>query len=193
MSDIPREDKRPQEGAPPDHSEWPVWAMESVTLTEPDPLWLVQGEQLRQELASLLLPFGIAEIEHIGSTSVPGLPAKPILDLMAAVRGWEDIPDIARVLAPHHWHFVPPELDERPWRRFFVQAPQERRTAHLHLLLEDDPHGDDLIRFRNRLRSDPALRDAYARLKQQLAAQFREDREAYTAAKSGFIRSALET
>ncbi|AFH64925.1 GrpB family protein [Paenibacillus caseinilyticus] len=176
-----------------DASTWPAWAVEPVTLAPPDPQWPAQGENLRQELASLLLPFGVTEIEHIGSTSIPGLSAKPVLDLMAAVRGWEDVPGIARTLAPYHWHFVPPELDERPWRRFFVRAPKDRRTAHLHLLLDGDPHWEEQLCFRNRLRTDDTLRDAYAALKAKLAADFREDREAYTAAKSEFIRSVLQT
>jgi len=57
---------------------------------------------------------------NVGSTAVPGLAAKPILDLQAAVADLACAPRIAAVVAPTGWHHVPPVLDRRPWRRFFV-------------------------------------------------------------------------
>src|SRR6266540_3821404 len=99
-------------------------------------------------LLVLLAPWLVDDVQHVGSTAVPGLPAKPIVDLMAGVGSLEDAPEIARVLAPHDWRFVPPELDARPWERFFVKVAADRRVAHLHLLDPASPRWAERLRFR---------------------------------------------
>lgn len=130
-------------------------------------------------------------MEHVGSTAVPGLPAKPVLDLQAAVVDLACAPGIADVLAPDGWHNVPPELDERPWRQFFVQTVEGRRAAHLHVMTWDSPRWGEQLAFRDPLRADPALRHRYATLKEALATQYNNDREAYSVAKSDFVRAVL--
>jgi len=133
----------------------------------------------------------VGRVEHVGSTSIPGLAAKPILDFQAQVTDLDSAPQVAAVLAPQGWHLVPPELDQRPWERFFVRVADERRRAHLHLFGVDAPHWYERLAFRDALRADPALVDAYATLKTDLAAQHRDDREAYTRAKDTFVRRVL--
>lgn len=93
---------------------WPAWATESVNVVEPDPSWAVRGEQERNHLETLLAPWLVARIEHVGSTAVPDLPAKPIIDLQAAVGDLADSDPIAAALVPHDWHYIDPELDQRP-------------------------------------------------------------------------------
>ncbi len=66
--------------------------------------------------------------------AVPGLAAKPVLDLQAALADLGCAPAVAVALTRSGWHLVPPELDVRPWRRFLVQVVDEARIAHLHLL-----------------------------------------------------------
>jgi len=172
-------------------TDWPAWASEQVELHPPDPAWQQRGEQARQLLGAALVPWLVAPVEHVGSTAMPGLPAKPILDLQAAVTDLTCAPDIAAVLAPAGWHYVPPELDRRPWRRFFVQVTDEQRSAHLHLMTPDSSRWSEQIAFRDALRADPALVRRYATLKQVLAAEHVDDREAYTAAKVDFVRAVL--
>jgi GrpB-like predicted nucleotidyltransferase (UPF0157 family) len=128
-----------------------------------------------------------AGVEHVGSTAVPGLAAKPILDLQAAVEDVSGAGRIAAALTPDGWHLVPPELDGRQGRLLFVKVVAGRRAAHLHLTTAEDPSRQHRRTFRDALRADPALAQTYADLKRFLAGQHADDREAYTAAKSDFI------
>jgi GrpB-like predicted nucleotidyltransferase (UPF0157 family) len=179
----------------PDPS-WPSWATEAVRLVPADPAWPERGRAEAAALDALLagqLAGGrlVAPIEHFGSTAVPGLAAKPILDLLAAVTDLDVGPEVALILAPHGWHFVPPELDGRAYERFFVKVVDGHRAAHLHLVLAGSSHWSDRLRFRDRLRGDPQSAADYAALKTRLAAAHAEDRERYSAAKHDFVQNVL--
>lgn len=171
--------------------EWPVWATEPVSLVEPAEGWALQAAEERQLLVGLLGPWLVGDIHHVGSIAVPGLPAKPIIDLMAGVRSLDDAPDIARMLAPHGWQLVPPGLDARPWRRFLVKVADDHRVAHLHLLDPASPRWAEQLRFRDRLRASAELAAEYAELKRRLAREFADDREAYAEGKAAFVRRVL--
>jgi GrpB-like predicted nucleotidyltransferase (UPF0157 family) len=119
------------------------------------------------------------------------LAAKPIVDLIAGVGRRDDAPEMARVLAPQEWHFVPPELDGRPWERFFVKVAAGRRAAHLHLLEPGTTRWADRLRFRDRLRAQPELAAEYAELKRRLVREHTNDREAYTEGKAAFVHRVL--
>jgi GrpB-like predicted nucleotidyltransferase (UPF0157 family) len=170
----------------------PPWATEPVDLVDADPSWTDRGEQERIHLETLLAPWLIARIEHIGSTAIPGLPAKPIIDLQAAVTDLSVSDSIVAVLAAHDWHSVDPGLDQRPWRRLLVKVTDGRRSAHLHVMAPDTPRWYQQIAFRDALRADPTMTADYAALKRVLAAQHTGDREAYSAAKGNFIRTVLD-
>lgn len=169
----------------------PVWAHEHVVIAEPDPAWSARAAAERAELLPLLAPWLTHGIEHVGSTSVPGLAAKPILDLMAGVADPAACDGAIAVLAAAGWHHVPPALDGQPWRRFYVKAREGRRYAHLHLVTGGGPPWGMMRTFRDRLRADPALLSEYAALKRSLAESLGADRERYTAAKADFILAAL--
>lgn len=169
----------------------PGWAFEPVSVVDPDPDWPRRAGELREQLVGPLGRWLTTDIHHVGSTAVPGLPAKPILDLMAGVTDLGQAPEIAAVIAGSGWHYVPPELDQRPSRRHFVHVVGGHRHAHLHLMRPGTADWQRHLDFRDRLRADPALRDEYAALKRRLAAVHAGDREAYTEAKSGFIAAAL--
>ncbi len=173
-------------------AEWPGWAREQVELYPPDKAWRERGIQVVRLLEAALAAWLVAPVEHVGSTAVPGLPAKPILDLQAAVADLACASRVAATLAPAEWQYVPPELDGRPWRRFFVQIADGHRIAHLHLMVQSSPRWGEQVVFRDALRADPALAQHYATLKRSLAAQYADDREAYTAAKGNFIRAVLQ-
>jgi len=171
--------------------DWPAWATARVEVRPADPQWQRLGPALRCELDLALARWLIAPVEHVGSTAVPGLAAKPVLDLQAAVADLGCAPAIAEALTGSGWHLVPPELDVRPWRRFLVQVVDEVRIAHLHLLTMNSERWGEQLAFRDALRGAPGLVQRYAALKQQLAAEHADDREAYTAAKTDFVRSVL--
>jgi len=162
-----------------------------VDVRPADPQWQRLGEVLRRELDVALARWLVAPVEHVGSTAVPGLAAKPVLDLQAAVADLGCAPAATEALAGRGWHLVPPELDARPWRRFLVQVVDDVRVAHLHLLTADSERWGEQLTFRDALRGDPGLMQRYAALKQQLAAEHADDREAYTAAKTDFVRAVL--
>ncbi|MQA17130.1 MAG: GrpB family protein [Pseudonocardiaceae bacterium] len=178
----------------PAGSSWPVWATEPVEVVAPDPHWADRGPALAGELDGLLAPWLVAAVEHVGSTAVPGLRAKPVLDLMAAVADPAAMArDAAEPLQRAGWELVPPELDGRAWRRLFVKPDMagRRRVAHLHVMRPDEPRRAQLRLFRDRLRADPGLADRYAALKATLAARHPDDRERYTAAKARFVEEVL--
>jgi GrpB-like predicted nucleotidyltransferase (UPF0157 family) len=156
-----------------------------VVLAEPDPSWPACFEEHRQRIVEAV---GAVEVDHIGSTSVPGLAAKPVIDLMAPVVSLAASHDaIAAVVAAGYVHH-PYHADVMHW---FCRPSPARRTHHLHLLPIDSPTWRARLAFRDALRADAALRDAYARLKQQLARAHRDDREAYTDGKSAFVAEVL--
>jgi GrpB-like predicted nucleotidyltransferase (UPF0157 family) len=174
-------------------AEWPVWATEDPIIVEPSPDWLARGRRLSLELADTLGPMLVADVEHMGSTAVPGLAAKPIIDLMAGVASLDAADAIAQALAPALWHFVPPDLDQRPWRRFFVKVEQEHRAAHLHVMDPASPRWHEQLAFRDALRADADLAAEYSSLKRTLSDRHRHDREAYSEAKGEFISRVLST
>ncbi len=176
------------DGPPPPR---PVWADEQVHVAPADPTWAGQGVAAAAGLAQRLNPWLVGEVEHVGSTAVAGLDAKPVLDLQAPVEDFGCAGAVADVLAPDGWHFVGPHLDGRAWRRFFVRVVEDRRTAHLHLLQPDHPRWREQIRFRDALRADPRLARRYGILKHELAASHTDDREAYTSAKARFVGDVL--
>jgi GrpB-like predicted nucleotidyltransferase (UPF0157 family) len=167
----------------------PPWTHEPVTVLPPDPGWQAAGRSEVERLASRLGRWLVADLEHVGSTSVPGLAAKPILDVLGTVADLDCAEAVERALATEGWVWVRPGVDDEP-RRLFVKVVDGHRAAHLHLMLPANPAWTLMIRFRDRLRAEPALRDAYAALKRDLAARHRDDREAYTEAKTAFIVAA---
>lgn len=176
-------------------SEAPAWAYERPEVRPHDPRWTARAKAESEQLADLLAPWLVDGIEHIGSTAVPGLAAKPIIDLMASVTDLDTVVEQARErLADRGWAYVPPQLDNRPWRRFFVKPDEsrQRRQAHLHLIRAGHPRWADQIRFRDALRNDEDLAQQYEALKRQLAETSGHDREAYTEGKAAFVASVLK-
>ncbi|GAA4029994.1 GrpB family protein [Allokutzneria multivorans] len=175
-------------------ADFPAWATEKAVVVPYRQLWADRAAAERVRLVELLEPWLVEGVEHIGSTAVPGLDAKPIVDLMASVPEHTD-GSVHVPLLDDGWHLVPPELDERPWRRLFVRpdASGKHRVAHLHLVSAGHQRWRDQLAFRDALRADPDLTREYAALKRRLSADHGADREAYTAGKSEFVVRVLRT
>jgi GrpB-like predicted nucleotidyltransferase (UPF0157 family) len=172
----------------------PRWATEHPEVRPHDPLLAIRARDEAARLAEILAPWLVDGVEHVGSTSVPGLAAKPIIDLMVSVSDPEAVVDEAgESLAADGWNYVPPQLDQRDWRRFFVKpdAAGERRLAHLHVITAGHPRWAQQIAFREALRGNDLLARAYEDVKRQAAARHRADREAYTSAKTQFVMDVL--
>jgi GrpB-like predicted nucleotidyltransferase (UPF0157 family) len=129
----------------------------------------------------------VIAMEHFGSTAIPGLAAKPVIDILVAVRGVAEARE--RAVAPltalgYAFWADNPKRDQL----FFVKGlpPAPRRTHHVHMT---EPAGEmwQRLRFRDHLRTHPEAREAYLALKLDLARRFPRDREAYTEGKQGFV------
>jgi len=187
---------RAQASVTPVSDDTPPWAYAQPEIHPPDPRLTDLAEAERTRLVDLLGPWLVdGAVEHVGSTAVPGLPAKPIIDLMASVRDPDAVVrEAADALRADGWHYVPPDLDSGgSWRRFYVKPDPsgQHRYAHLHLIKAGHPRWTQQLEFRDALRRDNELADTYANLKRRLAAEHPHDREAYTEAKADFILEAL--
>ncbi len=153
-----------------------------------DPVWSGRFETERRLLLPVLAPWLAGPIEHIGSTAVPGLGAKPIIDIMAAVRDLASSKPAIEALKPLQYCYFDYKADVMHW---FCKPSDFERTHHLHLVPFASQLWRDRLAFRDRLRSDATLRATYENLKVALASRYREDREAYTVAKTEFVQSVL--
>jgi GrpB-like predicted nucleotidyltransferase (UPF0157 family) len=157
-----------------------------VKLVEPSPRFRVLFEQEGALLTAALRNLG-GRVEHCGSTSIPGIPAKPILDMLAGVPAPLDIAALRKVLEPlgyEHatWAGVPGH------EVFGKGAP---RTHLVHVVPLGGEAWHRMLAFRDTLRENPALAADYARLKRELALRFPDNRAAYTDGKSAFVERVL--
>jgi len=134
----------------------------------------------------------VEAVEHVGSTAVPGLDAKPVIDLLVGVQDVGSAGCCIRPLAEigySYWTENP-----NPDRMLFVKFTADRtsRTHNLHVVEVGGDLWDDRLLFRDHLRAHPEAADEYARLQHDLAERFRDDREAYTEAKTDFVLATLE-
>jgi len=141
-------------------------------------------------LAGAIGDWVVGGIHHVGSTAVPGLEAKPIIDILVGVRDLDEARACFEPLAEIGYLYAPYLPDEMYW---FCKPDPARRTHHLHLVPVDSKRYRDELTFRDLLRKDPDLASRYAALKQELAAAHPTDREAYTEGKSNFIAAALQS
>lgn len=161
---------------------------EPIRLSPYDPAWPVRFEQERAVLEDSIGMWVIGGIHHIGSTAVPGLEAKPIIDILAGVRDLDESRACFEPLTRLRYMYAPYLPEEMHW---FCKPHPSRRTHHLHLIPVDSKRYVDELAFRDRLRADAQIAAEYLTLKRDLARRFAHDREAYTDAKSDFVRRTL--
>lgn len=155
----------------PHDRRWPeMFAAERVSLEGAIGAWIVGG------------------VHHVGSTAVPGLDAKPIIDILVGVESLEASRACFEPLSRLEYRYAPYRPDEMHW---FCKPDPGRRTHHLHLISVGHRRFEEELMFRDRLRGDSTLAGEYSALKHDLAVRFRNDREGYTDGKADFIRSAL--
>jgi GrpB-like predicted nucleotidyltransferase (UPF0157 family) len=167
-------------------------ADQSIELTAYDPAWQERFIEQQARLTAILEPWLAGEIEHIGSTSVSGLRSKPIVDLLAPVRLLEGAHNAISILEINGWLFWAADPN-RHYRLWFLRPNPAARTHHLQIIQHDDPNILKLIAFRDALRRDSKARDAYSSLKEDLANKHRNDRSAYSNAKTEFVQSILKS
>lgn len=157
-----------------------------VSLADHDPRWRTMFEDEKRRLMDAL-PGTFLAIEHIGSTAVDGMKAKPLIDLLAGVDSMETAIALNRLLVEHGYTTSASLNDTLPTRQWFMRQEQGVRTHHLHVVVHDSDEWRMRIGFRDALRADPELRRRYTALKEDLVARYAEDRDAYTEGKGAFI------
>lgn len=161
---------------------------EPVEIVAYDPEWPArfdaEAKRIREALGEHLVA-----IEHVGSTAVVGLEAKPVIDVAAAIGDLERWHGLVEPL--RHAGYVHQPAGDFEGRRYFRRFEGGIRIAHLSLAEADSRFWREHLAFRDALRSDPPLARRYAALKRELAARHRRDRLAYTDAKTDFVRHAL--
>ncbi|TDQ77342.1 GrpB family protein [Sphingobacterium yanglingense] len=176
-----------------------------------NPAWKTMFEGLKEELSEMLLVLS-PRIEHIGSTSVDGLSAKPIIDIMIGVSDYRDLDKVPILLNNGSYVYYEKYNEDMPYRRFFVRLtanakelglmevigkeddiPEQMhdhslRMAHVHVIPTDSEHWLRHIAFRDYLRAHPAIVQEYQTLKERLTQQEWKDGNDYNAGKDVFLK-----
>jgi len=167
-----------------------------VHITDYDPDWPARYEEARARITEILGD-RLVVFEHVGSTSVPGLAAKDIIDMMPGIATSADLDPCIEPMVAAGYSYCPNYEHLFPDRRLFRMGSGRDVTEHVHIVPLNCPFWTRHIAFRDRLRTHPEVAAAYEELKLELAAKHRNERANYTDAKTDFIeeqiRLALQT
>lgn len=165
--------------------------IEPSELTAYSPLWPAVFDLEKRRLLELFND--AVMVEHVGSTAIPGMAAKPVIDVLLGAPSLALIEGRIPALLADGYRYVPEFERAFPQRRYFTRMDQPPGKFNLHAVLIDSPYWTRLLAFRDALRGDPGLAQEYSRLKQKLATRLRDqERAVYTDARSDFIRSIEE-
>jgi GrpB-like predicted nucleotidyltransferase (UPF0157 family) len=158
-----------------------------VTVVEYRPQWRKLFEDEKRILQTTLRDVP-AQIEHIGSTAVAGLAAKPIIDLMVGLEDFSIADNVVPKIEALGYEYIQKYEDVMPFRRFFIKEQGGIRTHQIHMVGIDGEFWERHILFRDYLRQNPGVAEQYASLKKELAGREWEDVNEYADAKTEFIR-----
>jgi GrpB-like predicted nucleotidyltransferase (UPF0157 family)/predicted kinase len=159
---------------------------EAVELMPYDPTWPSQYETERRQIATVLGDLAL-QIHHIGSTAIPGLEAKPVIDIMVVVRHLDEATACIAPLQTLGYTFV--DYAQNTDRRFFRKG--QPRTHHLHIVAAGSQTLADHLEFRDALRAGPDRQQQYRDLKTSLSEKYKHDRAKYSESKGAFIETTL--
>jgi GrpB-like predicted nucleotidyltransferase (UPF0157 family) len=159
---------------------------EKIIIVSYDPNWKILFEEEKKMIRNIVGDH-IEDIRHIGSTSVEGLAAKPIIDILIGIRSLADARECVSPLGTLGYEYVPEYEKDLPMRRYFRKPVNGTRTHHIHMVELTSHFWKIHLAFRDYLAAHRKERDEYAALKRVLAEKYPDDREAYTNAKTDFI------
>lgn len=161
----------------------------TVQLVQYDPIWKEMIEKEKKLLKSVLSDSVIA-IEHIGSTSIPGIVAKPIIDISIGMKSVGDVKHVIRPLESimYEWR---QEFDDPTKQLLFVKGSEEERTHYVHVMKYNGSTWKNDLLFRDYLKNNPKWVLRYEQLKRELATKYSNNRELYTKNKPNFILQVL--
>lgn len=160
-----------------------------IFLVKHDDNWNTQYAAMEKKLKEALRVFAVARISHVGSTAIPGILAKNIVDIMAELASGENMEQAAEAIESLGFVRKYTEPGRIFLRLGYTEEGFAKEVFHLHLRYRGD---NDELYFRDYLRENPALASEYETLKQQLWRQYERDRDAYTEGKTAFIRKQTE-
>lgn len=159
----------------------------AAELSPYSPLWPAVFDMEKRRLLEIFNDAVL--VEHVGSTAVPGLVAKPIIDILVGAPSLAVIEARIPALVADGYRYVPEFERAIPDRRYFTKVDQPPGKFHLHAVVVGSPFWKRVLVFRDALRADERLAQKYLLLKQRLATKRPEDRAAHVDARSDFIRS----
>ena len=159
-----------------------------IILSKYNPEWPLKYEEEKIFLMDIIGKWLHGNIEHIGSTSIPGLTAKPVIDIMFGVKSLEDSKAAIELLMQNEYNYFPYKKEVMHW---FCKPSASLRTHHLHLVPYESTLWKERIRFRDILRINTKIANEYVKLKKELAIRYKQDREIYTEKKWKFIQRVL--
>lgn len=163
-----------------------------VVVSDYDPRWPQMFEEEKERIQAVIGEHVVA-IEHVGSTAVPGLGAKPIIDIQVGVQHLSDSKKCIRPLQSIGYEHAPwADADIPNERRYFRRSTEGVRSHHLHMCEMDSDWWVKHLAFRDHLRNNPDDARRYFELKKELAPKFEWDTIGYTDAKTDFVKSALD-
>ena len=164
-----------------------LWALFPILLEPYEPAWQEWYEQEAEQIRRAVGSENVLRISHIGSTSVPGLLAKPTVDILLEISEQTQLEEMRAALERTGYLYAPQPQKPAPHMMFmkgYTLQGFAQKVFHLHIRYLAD---QDELYFRDYLRAHPEAAAEYAALKQQLAQRFRHDRDAYTDAKGAFV------
>jgi len=159
-----------------------------IEIKKYDSGWVKKFQSEKKLLTVVIKPWIKGEIQHIGSTAIPGLAAKPIIDIMVGVQSLAASRKAINVLSGHDYCYAPYKAEVMHW---FCKPNPEFRSYHLHLVPFESELWFERILFRDYLLANPKLKEEYATLKLKLARKYKNNREAYTNEKYPFVEKVL--
>ncbi len=161
-----------------------------ICVVDYDSRWPRLFEQEKERIGAAL-GGALVLVEHIGSTAVPGLAAKPVIDIGLGLRSLAEAPALIPAIESLGYIYEPALEQALPQRRFFWRGTRLVHTHHLHLAEVADPVLLRPLRFRDYLRRHPQAAREYGDLKKELAKTCKQDLDAYVAGKTAFIEGIL--
>jgi GrpB-like predicted nucleotidyltransferase (UPF0157 family) len=160
---------------------------ERVVLEPYDETWSTEFAPERDRLRSAVGD-RIGRFEHVGSTAVAGMPAKPVVDVLGLVADLGTADALVTPLESLRYERRDDDMD----RALFAKGPVENRTHYLHLAAAGSDYAREMLAFRDYLRANPDVAAEYADLKRELAERYPRDRDAYTDGKRAFVERAVD-
>lgn len=161
----------------------------TVILVPHNDSWFILFDEIKKELLKLIGHL-IINIQHIGSTSIKNIKAKPIIDIAILIDNLNVISQIISILEKNGYEYRGDGKSDGG--HLFVKCSEpDVRTHHIHIVQKNDTQWDNFLYFRDKLNSDPQLAWQYNNLKEQLENKYKVNRKKYTKAKINFIRRVL--